>query len=423
VNTAAIKAWEKKKTSVSQSSKSGPRRQRRRRRRPASIGDRTTTDVAVQKTDSQARYINETLSHKSDIGSSQILDKASTSLENQSAPFNISNFPEVAVQVSQHSSLDRHLYTVYHSSLSLERDSSSLHQHPDSGLGESSPEPDTSPPVATQGNTIVADSQSLPGSSSYVPESSRSASICVTSTADLSPSVISATERSYTSQVFTSSNVDISTINAIILADDSVRDSSIIEVAASQPSVIQSPEIVVAATQRSVADSSFPTTSGDHHNTGGNNHTDNNRNDPHSSNEAARRRNTVLELFEISKDHTVDSHPSQATTTDDSVLSLRDPNSRTVQSIQSEQRKEYTNRELSTIVIKPIIPTTLDSQEPPQPPSISDDEMSDLRSNDGNLAGGLQSSGTKEKIMRMREASAAKKGKSSKVLLESPAIF
>lgn len=419
MNTAAVKVWKKSRISIPRSSNSRPRRQRRRRRRSASIRDRTATDIGVQTINPQARHISETSFRKSYSSSSQALNKALTSIDNQSPSFDTSKFSKVAVQVSQHSSLDRRLYTVYQSSLSSKGISSSLPQGPESGFGESSLEPDTSPSVATQGVTIIPDSQSLPGSSAYVPISSSSASNRATTVAYLSSSVISAARKSHTSQVITSSNFDSSASLAVITANYSVEDPSKVEVAASQPSVGQSSGIVIASTQPSIADSSLPSTaavfanSGDHRTKGEEKHSNKNLDESQFFQEPIRRRITVLEPFEISEDHAVDSHPSQATTTDGSILSLRDPNSQTAEPIHLGEYEENTNEESSSNFIKPILPITLDSREPPHPPSISDDEMSDLPSNDGNLVGGLQSSeGTKEKIRRMREANAAKKGTS-----------
>lgn len=419
VNTAAIKVWKKSGIAVPRSSYSRPRRQRRRRRRPASVRDRTATDIGVQKISPQVRYISETSSRKSYSSSEQALNKASTSIDNQSPSFDNSNCPDVVVQVSQHSSLDRRLYTVYQSSLSSKEVSSSLPQDPDSGPGESSPEPHTSPPVATQGNTIIPDSQSLPGSSTYAPTSSSPAIIRATATADLSPSIISAVGNSYLSQVITSSNFESSDSLAVITANCSIQGSSKIEVAASQPSAGRSSGIVIAATQSSVADSSLCSTaavsanSGDHHTKRGEKGSVSTTDESQTFQVTAQRRVTVLEPFEISEDHTDDSHPSQATTTDGSILSSRDPNSQTAHPVRLVEHEEDTNRDSSTTFIKPILPIDLDSWEPPQPPTISDDEMSDLPSYDGNLAGGLQSvEGTKEKLKRMREANAAKKGTS-----------
>lgn len=78
------------------------------------------------------------------------------------------------VQISQHSSFDRDRYLQYQSSLSVDTVLSSLPPHQDSGLGESSPSPDSSHSELSPRTRIVPDSQSLPGSSSYLPSPSLS---------------------------------------------------------------------------------------------------------------------------------------------------------------------------------------------------------------------------------------------------------
>lgn len=78
------------------------------------------------------------------------------------------NLPDFAVQISQHSSFERDQYIRYQSSLSTQGPISSLPPHRDSGLGESSPSSILISDKADQ-TGIVPDSQSLPGSSSYVP--------------------------------------------------------------------------------------------------------------------------------------------------------------------------------------------------------------------------------------------------------------
>lgn len=77
--------------------------------------------------------------------------------------------PRPLIQVSQHSSFDRDQYLQYQSSLSVKSVLSSLPPHEDSGLGESSPPPDPCQLEISPQTRIVPDSQSLPGSSSYVP--------------------------------------------------------------------------------------------------------------------------------------------------------------------------------------------------------------------------------------------------------------
>lgn len=321
--------------------------------------------------------------------------------------FDTSNLPHVAVQISQHSNLEKHLYTVYHSSSATKESSSSFRNHPDASLSGSLLKPETSSPIATQRNTIIPDSQSLPGSSSYVP-TSISTSVRDIITADRSPSGVSATRNPHTLQLITSSNSESSVSH--------IESYSNIEVAASQLSVEQSPEIAIAATQPSITDSSFPSTSAvsadsrDYDNDSGKKSINNPPKDFKFSEDTVQRRITVSELLDTSKGLPSDSHPSQATTTDSSVRSLSDPNSQITQPILSQDRGDHTRRELSSNPSRLIVPATFDSQEPPLPPLTWDDEMSDFRPTDGKFAGDLQSLRTKEKLESMRAASALKKG-------------
>ena len=89
---------------------------------------------------------------------------------------------EILVRISQHSGFERDLYLRYPSSLSSRSIIASLPLHQDSGLGASSPPPDQSNREDSPQVCIVPDSQSLPGSSSYVPTSSVSGSDLGTST-------------------------------------------------------------------------------------------------------------------------------------------------------------------------------------------------------------------------------------------------
>jgi len=322
--------------------------------------------------------------------------------------FDTSNLPRVAVQISQHSSLEKHLYTVYHSSSTTKEGSSSFRNHPDASLSGFLLKPETSSPIATQRNTIIPDSQSLPGSSSYVPTSSICTSVRDIITADRSPSGVSTARHPHTLQVVTSSNFESSVSH--------IESYSNIEVAASQLSVGRSPEIAIAATQPSIADSSFPSTSAvsansrDYDNDSGKKSINNSPNYFKLSEETVQRHVTVSELLNTSKGPPSDSHPSQATTTDNSVRSLNDPNSQITQPILSQDREDHTRREFSSNRSRLISPATIDSQEPPLPPLTWDDEMSDFRPTDGKFAGDLQSLRTKEKLESMRAASASKKG-------------
>lgn len=77
--------------------------------------------------------------------------------------------PELFVQISQHSSLDRDQYLQYISSLSTRSFLSSASPHEDSGLGS---DPEDFGLSKSEHEVVVPDSQSLPGSSSYQPTAS-----------------------------------------------------------------------------------------------------------------------------------------------------------------------------------------------------------------------------------------------------------
>ena len=79
------------------------------------------------------------------------------------------SIPNLFVQISQHSSLDRDQYLHYLSSLSTRSYVSSVPPHEDSGLGESSSDPEDLGLSKSDHEVVVPDSQSLPGSSSYQP--------------------------------------------------------------------------------------------------------------------------------------------------------------------------------------------------------------------------------------------------------------
>ena len=135
------------------------------------------------------------------------------------------------VQVSQHSSFDRDLYITYQSSLSTQGNSSSVAQHPDSGLGDSSPEPETSVTPAIEKDGIVPDSQSVPGSSSYVPISSTSPH----STGVDQSSLISPPEH-----ISTAPNLELFNSSAVGIGDsieDATEHSLVLEIAESPLSV------------------------------------------------------------------------------------------------------------------------------------------------------------------------------------------
>ena len=78
------------------------------------------------------------------------------------------------VLISQHSSFEREEYLRDQPSLSGTDNTSSLLQHDDSGIGESSPSSESSVPDKLDRGGVIPDSQSLPDSSTYVPSSNTS---------------------------------------------------------------------------------------------------------------------------------------------------------------------------------------------------------------------------------------------------------
>lgn len=152
--------------------------------------------------------------------------------------------------------------------------------------------------------------------------------------------------------------------------------------------------------------------------------------DPHQSTSTAvseakerqrRRRSAALEVFAVSEDPSDNSHPSQATTTDDSILSLRDPNSQSTKQNHPEPSKEgitdledpvrgSTRTDSSSIPASRVqLPDTLDSREPPKPPSSSEDIMSDMAPNENGLPEGMQPLRIRATLKRIREDGEAKR--------------
>ena len=135
----------------------------------------------------------------------------------------------------------------------------------------------------------------------------------------------------------------------------------------------------------------------------------------------SRRLSAASERFLILEHSTHNSHPSQATTTDESILSLRDPNSQSTRQSHPDPSKENINHlgdpiGESTRTSSPSIlanqvqlPDTLDSREPPLPPSSSEDGMSDMASNDKALPEGMQPLGMRARLKRIREDGEAKR--------------
>ena len=156
-------------------------------------------------------------------------------VEIQSSSFDLSNYPNAAVQISQYSNSDKDLYITYISSLSTQGNSSSVTEHPDSGIGESSSEPEVLSHQVERG-CVVPDSQSLPGSSTYIPSTSTTSDDSVArQTPHLSEAQRSISSSDNTHPRDNSSGTGLPNESPVAF-EDSIDDSSILEVAASQPS-------------------------------------------------------------------------------------------------------------------------------------------------------------------------------------------
>ena len=225
MNTAAVNAWEQKLSSNPKSISNKPKRQRRRRRRLGAIRDCTTSDTTVELQRPQLEHISETPPHKTNSSVFPNHDRGTSEVLGQTSSHSPLNPPHIIVQVSQHSSLDKDLYTTYQSSLSTQGTSSLLPIHTQPGLEGSSP-----PHSPADSNGIIPDSQSLPGSFSYRPTSSASLAVLG---ADHTP--LNSQHR------VLHDNTDLeSSTGGVAEAKDSIEDSSAVVIEASQPSVIAS---------------------------------------------------------------------------------------------------------------------------------------------------------------------------------------
>lgn len=229
MNTAAIKAWERKDSSTVQSISDRPKRQRRRRRRPGVDIDCTTNDIAVETQRLHPQHISESPSHRTNNINSPNNNRVVSGVSEQTASLSGLNPINITVQVSQHSNFDRDLYIPYQSSLSTRESSSSLPRHPKSAFVQPSP-PTSSTPRTADSKGVVPDSQSLPGSSSYEPTSSTSLV------------VLGADQDQIIHQSFVLHNsTDLeSSTGGVAEANESIEDSSAVAVATGQPSVIAS---------------------------------------------------------------------------------------------------------------------------------------------------------------------------------------
>ena len=160
---------------------------------------------------------------------------SSSRVEIQSSSFDHSKYPNAAVHISQQSNFDQDLYITYISSLSTQGNSSTLAEHPDSGIGESSPEPEViSQQIGKDG--VIPDSQSLPGSSSYIPSTNATSDGIVAQQTSLD----SASQHSVLSSDNTlhkDKSINPGLPNESLSAfEDPIEESLILEVAESQPS-------------------------------------------------------------------------------------------------------------------------------------------------------------------------------------------
>ena len=144
----------------------------RKRRRKSSVGQTTDCTATVRPTRSTKNQPQRLRNTPSSGFTESERDRRQISIIPSVILPPPDNLPKFTVEVSQHSSLDRDQYVRYQSSLSTQRLPSSLISHQDSGLGDSSPPPESSRPTQVCQHRIVPDSQSLPGSSSYVLTSS-----------------------------------------------------------------------------------------------------------------------------------------------------------------------------------------------------------------------------------------------------------
>ncbi|KAL8987451.1 MAG: hypothetical protein Q9177_003337 [Variospora cf. flavescens] len=159
VSKEAIASWENRKIT------GNPKQPNRHRRRKRSGSLSLTIHCSVSRTSTKKRKARaaigavETQLHHHSIG----LGRAHSSKP--------SSHPGVTVLVSQHSSLDRDQYILYHSSLALSA-VASLPPHPNSGFGASSPRTNVPYSDDSLDQKVVPDSQPGSGQSAYAVSSS-----------------------------------------------------------------------------------------------------------------------------------------------------------------------------------------------------------------------------------------------------------
>ena len=224
VNTAAITAWESRKLSKPTRTNKSKRKNRRSKRLRSKSS--VTHDNFPDTHKPQSQPLGENASRQTTLNNSANQTRLSNRADIQSSSLGTPSRPDATVQPSQCSNTDRDLYIAYVSSLSTQANSSSLAPHSDSGIGESSPEPEVLQHIEKDG--IIPDSQSLPGSSSYIPSTSATFDDTVAQQTPLEA------QDSVFSAETTPSKVGFFESSAAL--KDSIEDSLILEVAASQSS-------------------------------------------------------------------------------------------------------------------------------------------------------------------------------------------
>lgn len=536
MNTAAIRVWESRQTSSRTTSHNRSRRQRRGKRRPGPRRGTSNPDSSVPSPNHQVQDSRQIRSGSTTGSVSRPASESSRVGNSQHRSLGISGVPRVLVQISQHRDFDKDLYVTYQSSSSTQATQSAAQQSLSSSCGPTWGTVTSSLGIG-ESSGIVPDSQSLPGSSSYVPTASTSRDLNITNSLDPTSSVrnqertpAAASDAGLVSPVRVVSNNSIEDFSGIVvLASQPSTESSQRRKSAPPPSSADTSSLLLLGDQppslprsasdpatncrldrqvqdkdsfitrfantrrrvnRVIQDSSQSLSSsqakdsgsplqlveiqvpgsieqrsfksvrvdpesaesslvfqtqvpleslshsqsqrflprsnrsisqilGDTHPSTGSSNTQDNEISAvaRRSEHFAQRRSSRAEIFEISEDLADIDRPSQATTTDDSVLSVRDPNSQSLQPLSNDHKadnspeKKKTNKDhtdFSSSLSARDFPITLDSLEPPQPPPEFYDEMSNMSPDGGNLGRASPVLGTREKLRRMREANAAR---------------
>ena len=128
------------------------------------ISQITSTDDIPPSRATEAETLNEAV----------LLSNRQQSVHTISSSLDITQFPDVAVQIEPRYSLDKEAYIAYRSSLSTQEASKSAGPHSDSGFEEPTSREDSPYRRRQARSIIVPDSQTVPGNSAYVPDQSTS---------------------------------------------------------------------------------------------------------------------------------------------------------------------------------------------------------------------------------------------------------